>query len=130
MAKEIDFYKKLREDKYAKYNLDAKKIKDIGDAIGINWDEVDFGEFAQGVKEELEHGDMFAIDPSDTNVTNDDINMTAKIAWAHLKEVPDYYTRLEQMEEDGEEHWEHNDFHEWIKENRAANSDILADLGL
>jgi hypothetical protein len=41
------------------------------------------------------------IDP-ETNVTNDDLKMTGKIAWAHLKEIPDYYTRLEKMEDEAE----------------------------
>ena len=123
---DVDFYKKIREDKYSKYNLTAEQVKQIGDDIGINWDEVDFGEFIQGVKEELEHGDMFAIKASDTNVTSDDLNMTAKIAWAHLKEVPDYYTRLEAMEGEGEEHWEKNSYQEWIKQNREKNADIWA----
>jgi hypothetical protein len=43
---------------------------------------------------ELEHG---ARDPQ-TNVTGDDLMMTGKIAWAHLKEFPDYYDRLKIME--------------------------------
>lgn len=125
---EVDFYQKLRDDKYEKYNLNAQKIKDAGDAIGIDWNEVDFGEFAQGVKEELEHGDMFAISASETNVTNDDVNMTAKIAWAHLKEVPDYYTRLEELETAGDAYWETHDYHEWIKANREKNADIFDKL--
>ena len=37
------------------------------------------------------------MDP-ETNVTEDDLAVTAKIAWAHLKELPDYYTRLAKME--------------------------------
>ena len=45
---------------------------------------------------ELEHGKRDA----HTNVTNDDIIMTGKIALAHLNEFPDYYTRLERMEEE------------------------------
>ena len=44
---------------------------------------------------ELEHG---LHDPS-TNVTDDDALVTGKIALAHLNEFPDYYTRLERMEE-------------------------------
>jgi hypothetical protein len=44
---------------------------------------------------ELEHG---LHDPA-TNVTDDDATVTAKIALAHLNEFPDYYTRLERMEE-------------------------------
>jgi hypothetical protein len=43
---------------------------------------------------EFEHGRH---DPQ-TNVTNDDPVLTAKIALAHLKELPDYYTRLKRME--------------------------------
>jgi hypothetical protein len=31
-------------------------------------------------------------------VTRDDLDLTAKIAWAHLKEIRDYYTRLDAME--------------------------------
>ena len=44
---------------------------------------------------ELEHGRH---DPL-TNVTDDDPVVTGKIALAHLHEFPDYYTRLELMEE-------------------------------
>ncbi len=47
---------------------------------------------------ELEHGTM---DPS-TNVTNDDPLITGKITLAHLNELPDYNTRLIEMEEEGE----------------------------
>jgi hypothetical protein len=43
---------------------------------------------------ELEYG---VIDP-ETNVTGDDLVLTGKIAWAHLKEIRDYYTRLDQLE--------------------------------
>jgi Protein of unknown function (DUF5661) len=48
----------------------------------------------KGLTIEQEHG---AHDP-ETDVTHDDEQMTAKIAWAHLKEIPDYYTRLAKME--------------------------------
>ncbi len=51
---------------------------------------------------ELEHG----LRDSETNVTNDDVLTTGKIAWAHLKEFPDYYDRLEQMEEEAEAYWD------------------------
>lgn len=49
-----------------------------------------------GLAVELEHGTG---DP-ETNVTNGDEVMIAKIAWAHLKEIPDYYTRLLKMEKE------------------------------
>ena len=44
---------------------------------------------------ELEHG----LHDLATNVTGDDPVTTGKIARAHLNEFPDYYARLEQMEE-------------------------------
>jgi hypothetical protein len=50
---------------------------------------------------ELEHG---ARDPN-TNVTDDDVLVTAKIARAHLNEFPDYYSRLAVMEAEAEEYW-------------------------
>lgn len=51
---------------------------------------------------ELEHGRH---DPL-TNVSDDDPHVTAKIALAHLNEFPDYYTRLERMEEEAKRDWE------------------------
>lgn len=69
---------------------------EIGDKIGIDFKEIDLHEFRQGLDVEMEHG---KINPH-TNVTNNDIEQTAKIAWAHLLEIPDYYTRLIKMEKE------------------------------
>ncbi len=77
---------------------DARRI---GDALGINWEQVRLEEFQAGLGVELEHG---ARDP-ETNVTNDDEIQTGKIALAHLKEFPDYYTRLAKMEDEADEYW-------------------------
>lgn len=74
----------------------------IGSAIGINWDQIDINEFIIGLAVELEHGSR---DP-ETNVIDDNNELAGKIAWAHLKEIPDYYTRLEKMEKEGEAYWE------------------------
>ena len=70
----------------------------IGKSIGVDFHKVDVNQFKTGLKVELEHG---LRDP-ETNVTNNDIYMTGKIAWAHLKELPDYYTRLTKMEQEAE----------------------------
>ena len=74
---------------------DARRI---GTEIGIDWERSPFGveQYLLGLEVELEHG---ARDP-ETNVTDDDELTTGKIAWAHLKELPDYYTRLAVMEAD------------------------------
>lgn len=70
----------------------------IGDSIGIDWSKVNLEQFRRGLEIEMEHG---AHDP-ETNVTGDDEQMTGKIAWAHIKELPDYYSRLDRMEHDAE----------------------------
>ena len=55
-----------------------------------------------GMDVELEHGKINEL----TNVTNDDPLLTGKIALAHLNEFPDYYDRLENMENEAEKYWD------------------------
>jgi len=76
--------------------FDTAEAKRIAAEIGIDWEDAAFGieQFRMGLEVELEHG---AHDP-ETDVTHDDPILTGKIAWAHLKELPDYYTRLAVME--------------------------------
>jgi len=74
----------------------AEEAKAIGKLLGIDWSEFDVEEYRMGMDVELEHGTH---DPA-TDVTHDDPLTTGKIALAHLKEFPDYYTRLEKMEEE------------------------------
>ncbi len=75
-----------------------QEAKEVGEKIGIKWDKFDVNQFRMGMDVELEHG---TVDPN-TNVTNDDPIITGKIALAHLNEFPDYYDRLEKMEEEAE----------------------------
>ena len=82
----------------AKESFTAEEAKEIGEQLGITWDKYDVEQFRMGMDVELEHGTV----DSNTNVTDDDPLMTGKIALAHLNELPDYYTRLEKMEEKGE----------------------------
>ena len=81
-----------------KKTFTSEEAKEIGEQVGITWDKYDVEQFRMGMDVELEHG---TIDPN-TNVTNDDSLMTGKIALAHLNEIPDYYTRLDEMEKQGE----------------------------
>ena len=79
----------------------ADEARMLGDTLGIDWRENEPAQFHMGLRVELEHG---AHDPS-TDVTHDDPLLTGKIAWAHLKEFPDYYTRLGQMEAEARRYW-------------------------
>ena len=81
--------------------FNSKAAKEIGDDLVINWSEISLNEFTNGVNVELEHGSRY----SETNVTKNDKRLTGKIAWAHLKEFPDYYTRLEKLEKEAKEYW-------------------------
>ena len=92
-------------NKGSKPKVPSATAKYIGEQIGIDWTTSRFSvdEFARGIIVEMEHG---KIDPR-TNVTNDDVLLTAKIAWAHLNEFPDYYARLDRMEEEGSKYWGH-----------------------
>ena len=73
----------------------------IGGQLGIHQSDFNFEEFRRGLEVELEHG---LRDP-ETNVTNDNTSLTGKIAWAHLKEFPDYYTRLDKLEAEADVFW-------------------------
>jgi Protein of unknown function (DUF5661) len=54
--------------------------------------------FRRGLEVELEHGTRF----KDANVTNNHPILTGKIVLAHLKEMMDYYMRLEVAELEGD----------------------------
>jgi hypothetical protein len=81
-----------------KRTFTRNEAETIGGQLGVDFSEVDVEQFRRGLSVELEHGTQ---DPQ-TNVTNDDVLVTGKIAWAHLKELPDYYTYLTRMEADAE----------------------------
>jgi hypothetical protein len=84
-----------------KRRLSPEEAQQVGGSLGIDWKRVDLEQFRRGLEVELEHG---ARDP-ETNVTNDDLSLTGKIAWAHLKEFPDYYTRLDKLEAEADAYW-------------------------
>lgn len=75
---------------------------EVGKKYNINFDVVNFDEWHYGLNVELEHGSKLG---SLTNITHNDIDMTAKIAIAHLLEGADYYKRLYKMEEQMERYW-------------------------
>lgn len=76
-----------------------EEAKEIGEKIGIDFSQIDLEQFRIGLAVELEHGSLWG---DDTNVTKDDPYVTGRIAWAHLKEISDYYTRHAKMEAEAE----------------------------
>ncbi len=85
----------------AKKHFTHDEALEIGNQLGITWKEFNVDQFRRGLDVELEHG---IHDPL-TDVTHDDALVTGKIALAHLHEYPDYYDRLEIMEQEAEAFW-------------------------
>ena len=94
----------FRNDSKAKTNFTTEEAYIIGQTIGINWNKCPFDveQYRVGLIVELEHGRI----SEETNITNDDPILTGKITLAHLREFPDYYTRLTKLEHQAEKYWE------------------------
>jgi len=57
--------------------------------LGVTFDKFTLNDLITGINIELEHG---LINPK-TNVTNNNLILTMKIALAHLNEFPNYYNK-------------------------------------
>ena len=69
--------------------LDDNEIIRIARYLNIDFSKFPYEDFKRGILIELEHGIINPI----TNVTNNDLIKTAKIALAHLNEYPNYYNK-------------------------------------
>ena len=70
--------------------INVFEIKDalfVVNELGIKLDKFSIKDLLVGMNIELEHGLVNGV----TNVTNDDLILTGKIALAHLMEYPNYY---------------------------------------
>lgn len=67
-------------------NNDVYKIAKM---LNIRFDKFPYEDFKRGITIELEHGKTNPY----TNITDDDLLKTAKIALAHLNEFPNYYNK-------------------------------------
>ena len=69
--------------------IKPEEVKKIGDSLGVDWNSIGATQLYEGTKVESgEHQD----------VMNGNLEIAVRIALAHLKELPDYYTRLKVME--------------------------------
>ncbi len=68
--------------------ISTKVARDVGEVLGVDWKKVDINQFKRGLVVEQEH----------TDVTKGNLELTGMIALAHLREYPDYYTRLKKVE--------------------------------
>lgn len=72
----------------------SDEAKSLGDSLSVDWNKTDIEEFKKGLSVEAEHDDGGKLDIVGSKKD------LAKIVLAHLKEKPDYYSRLEKVEEE------------------------------
>jgi hypothetical protein len=82
----------------AEPKVNLEEARKVQAEVGAEAAEISPEEFRQGLEVELEHGLQFP----DANVTNNHPILTGKIVLAHLKEMLDYYARLEVAELEGD----------------------------
>lgn len=90
-----------KDKKCIKKCLTLEKLDKVYKKLKINPDVVKPRTLKKGIIVEYEHG----LSNKRTNVTNNDIIKTAKIALAHILEYPDYYKRHEKMEKSAMKYW-------------------------
>ncbi len=69
------------------YNMEDALF--ASNVLKLKFNKYTIEDFLEGINIESEHG---LVNP-DTNITDDDIIKTAKIALAHLNEYPNYYNK-------------------------------------
>lgn len=98
-----DYYTRTNPMPAPKDGFTTEEAMRIARRLGINFNNEKFNleQFRMGLDVELEHGRR----SPGTNVTGDNPILTGKIALAHLREFPDYYTRLKKLEEEAKAYW-------------------------
>ncbi len=76
----------------------AREAKEIGDKLGIDWEQIDIKQFHRGMNAELEDG---AYNPV-TSFASDDPILVGKVVRAHLNEAANYYSEWARMEKKAE----------------------------
>jgi len=84
--------------KLTETKVEVEEARIIQAAVGSEALQIPVAWFQQGLEVELEHGMQFP----DANVTNNHPVLTGKIVLAHLKEMLDYYLRLNVAELEGD----------------------------
>ena len=74
-----------------------KKHKVLKKVIGDFKNEISKKQMRKGIEVEQEHNGEVS---KSTNIAKGNQRKVAKIAVAHLKEIPDYYSRLAKMEKE------------------------------
>ncbi len=79
--------------------LSSHLMKEIYKRLSLNPKVLSPKTLREGIRVEWEHNDPKA------NVSHGSLLVCAKIALAHIREFPDYYVRLHNMEIEGDKYW-------------------------
>jgi hypothetical protein len=108
--------------------LTLQKAKEVGDEIGVDWSLVDLGEFIQGIKEEQEHSGILGGDATKV-IEKFDYKASGMIAYEHLLERPDYYTKLEELEDEGDDLYPDETAKKaWVASNKEKFAQYLGNI--
>jgi len=83
--------------------LTLEDARRIGDRLGVDWDAIDPAELRRGIEVEIEQAGGAAVDTTAAD-TGDDLLSAGRVAWLRLREVPDFYTRLDELAAAAEKH--------------------------
>jgi len=84
-----------------KTKISTSQAKRIAKKLSVNLDVINIEIWKKGLNIELEHGKI----NKKTNVSNDNLEITGKIALAHIMEFPNYYEYLIKMEHKLDKYW-------------------------
>ena len=73
--------------------ISSEEAKRIGEALHIDWEQVELELFRQGLMENKPGN----IDP-ETGLIYDGVLMTGQVVLTHMQKIPDYFTRLAKLE--------------------------------
>lgn len=85
----IKIYEESTQISKGQTTFTKEQTKEIGDSLGVNWDEISLEQMTMGMNVEAEHGD----------VTGNNPIKIFKIALAHTRENEKYYDLLKKMEQ-------------------------------
>ena len=75
--------------------ISSEEAKRIGEALQIDWDQIDLEQFRQGLI-----GNNPGNSDPETGPIYDGVLMTGKVVLTHMQEFPDYFSRLARLEEE------------------------------
>jgi len=84
----------------AQQQISSDEALRIGEALYIDWGQVDLEQFRQGLMDDHKQGcaDLEA------DQTYDGVLLSGKVILTHMQEFPDYFTRLEKLRVEANEY--------------------------